>query len=285
MFSYFQAIIFGLLQGITELFPISSLGHSVLLPSLLRWQVNQKDPSFLTFLVATHAATALVLFLFFLPDWKRIIVGVLQSLQMREVKGTDAQLGWLLIVGTIPAGILGLLFEDRLKNLFASPRFVAITLIFNGLLLLSVEWYKKKTKEKHITQHSDERIAKLSYKQTLFIGCMQSIALLPGFSRTGTTLTGGLLTNLNHEDAARFSFLLATPVIGAAALLKLPELATASEARMIGPTLVGAVAAGIAAYFSVTFLTKYFQTNKLTPFGIYCVIVGGICSLLFFFAW
>lgn len=284
MLSYFQAFIFGLVQGVTELFPISSLGHSVILPSLLHWNVNQKDPSFLTFLVATHTATAVVLFGFFFKDWKRIFFGIIKSLKEREIKKPDARLGWLLIVGTIPAGILGLLFEESLKTLFASPQFVSFVLILNGFLLLAAEWYKKRGgNDRQTAFHSDERIAKLSWGKTLFVGIMQSIALLPGFSRTGATLTGGLLAGLSHEDAVRFSFLLATPIITAASILKLPELATSSEQAIVGPTIIGAFAAAVGAYFSVRYLTKYFETKKLTPFGIYCIIFGGICSMLFLF--
>lgn len=284
MFSYYQAIIFGLLQGVTELFPVSSLGHSVILPKLLGWQVHQNDPFFLTFLVATHTATALVLFLFFWKDWKRIIVGVLRSLQEREIKETDhdAKLGWLLIAATIPAGILGLLLEEALKTLFASPQLVAVVLILNGILLFGAEQLRKKNIILHKTAvGSDERIAKLSLFQAVKVGLLQCIALVPGFSRTGATITGSLLVGLSHEDAARFSFLLATPIIAAASLLKLPELVTTSESRYLGQIIVGAITAGIAAYFSVRFLTKYFETKKLTPFAVYCGGVGIFVSLFF----
>ncbi len=284
MISYPQAVIFGLLQGITELFPISSLGHSVILPKTFGWNINQNDPFFLTFLVATHAATSLVLFIFFWKDWKRIILGLIRSLREREIKETDsdAKLGWLLVTATIPAGILGLLFEDRLKILFASPNLVAFVLMLNGLLLFGAEILRRKIKEKTAVQ-SDERIAKISYSKAVRVGLIQCLALIPGFSRTGATITGGLLVGLSHEDAARFSFLLATPIIGAAAFLKLPELNTQGESAFIGQALVGALFAGIAAYLSVRFLIKYFETKNLTPFAIYCVVLGGLTSLLFFF--
>src|ERR1035437_8507511 len=149
MISYPQAVIFGIIQGITELFPISSLGHSVILPKLFNWNINQNDPFFLTFLVATHAATAIVLFIFFWKDWKRIILGIIRSLKIRQIKETDAdaKLGWLLVIATIPAGILGLLFEEQLKTLFASPQLVAFVLIFNGVLLLCAEALRRKKKE------------------------------------------------------------------------------------------------------------------------------------------
>ncbi|MGH7202899.1 MAG: undecaprenyl-diphosphate phosphatase [Candidatus Levyibacteriota bacterium] len=281
MLDYFQAFIFGAIQGVTELFPISSLGHSVILPKLLGWSIDQKDPFFLTFLVATHFATAVVLFLFFWKDWKRIFAGIVRSLKEREINQHDseAKLGWLLIVSTIPAGILGLLFEDPLKTLFASPQLVAGILILNGCMLYCAELLRRRKKDP--PSGNDKRIAKLTWLQTVKIGLLQCLALIPGFSRTGAAITGGLLVGLTHEDAARFSFLLATPIIGAAAVLKLPELLTPAEVNNLGPTLVGALSAGIFAYLSVRFLTKYFETKKLTPFAVYCVTIGVIVSLLF----
>jgi len=271
MISYAQAAILGLLQGISELFPISSLGHSVIFPSLVGWHINQNDPLFLTFLVGTHLATALVLFVYFWPEWRRLLAGFFRSLVAREIKANDpdARLIWLLIVGTIPAGILGLLFEEPLKAFFASPRTAALFLFLNGVMLLGAEWLRRRK----------QRMAQLSWPQAVGVGTAQAIALLPGFSRTGATIAGGLLVGLSHEDAVRFSFLLATPIIGAAAVLKLPELLTAQGHLFIGPTLVGALAAGIAAYFAVKFLTNYFQTNKLTPFAVYCILMGLAASL------
>ena len=282
MLNYVQAIIFGAIQGITELFPVSSLGHSVILPKLLGWDVNQKDPFFLTFLVATHAATALVLFLFFWKEWKRIFIGIIRSLKEREIKESDhdAKLGWLLIVGTIPAGILGLLFEDALKTLFASPQLVAFVLIINGCMLFGAERLRVKSKEK-IAAGSDGQISKLTWMQSITVGLMQCIALIPGFSRTGATITGSLLVGLSHEDAARYSFLLATPIIGAAAALKLPELFTQTGSQHLDVTLIGALSSAFFAYFSVKYLTKYFETKKLTPFAFYCVTVGIFVSLFF----
>jgi len=285
MLSYFQAIVFGLIQGVTELFPISSLGHSVVLPSALNWSIKQTDPFFLTFLVATHTATAIVLFLFFWKDWKKIISGLLRSIKAREIKNSDhdARLGWLLIIATIPAGVLGLLFEQSLKALFASPRIVAFVLILNGILLFTAERIAKRNiNKKQSASGSDERIAKLTWGKTIKIGLMQSLALIPGFSRTGSALIGGLFADLSHEDAARFSFLLATPIIAAASVLKLPELTAPSGSQVLGQILVGSVVAGIASYFSVRFLTRYFEKNKLTPFAIYCVTIGVLLSLLFF---
>lgn len=283
MLTYFQAFILGTTQGISELFPVSSLGHSVILPTLLNWKIDQKDPLFLTFLVATHTATALVLFIYFWKDWKQIILGIIRSLKLREIKDsdTDAKLGWLLVTGTIPAGVLGLLFQDQLQSLFASVQIVSIVLFFNGILLLGAEFLRKHSNEAKITG-SDKRITKLTYAQAIKVGLLQSLALIPGFSRTGLSITGGLLQGLTHEDAARFAFLLATPIIAAASILKLPQLFTSSAVGMIGPTICGALSAGIFSYLSIRYLTRYFQTKNLIPFAIYCILVGGGVSLFFF---
>jgi len=278
MLTYFQAIIMGAMQGISELFPVSSLGHSVILPKLLGWSVNQNDNFFLIFLVATHLATALVLLGFFYKDWLLIIKGILRSIKIREIQNTDtyAKLGWLIVIGTIPAGILGILFEDKLKVLFASPNAVAIFLILNGLLLYGAELLRR---NKSTTENLDQ----MSWSQSIKIGLAQCLALIPGFSRTGSTIGGGLLIGLNHKDAARFSFLLATPIIFAAAVLKLPELLTSSGSGSIGPILVGSLVAAMTAYLSISFLTKYFETKKLTPFAVYCVAIGIISSIVFLF--
>ena len=286
MFTYFQAIMFGLIQGVTELFPISSLGHSVILPRLFHWQINQTDHFFLTFLVATHTATALVLFCFFWKDWKRIFFGFIRSLQEREIKesDTDAKLAWLLIVTTIPAGILGLLLETPLQILFASPQLVAGILILNGCMLFGAEQLRKKNIQiKQTSAGCDKRIVKLTWMQAIKIGLLQTIALIPGFSRTGATITGSLLMDLSHEDAARFSFLLATPIIASASLLKLPELITPADSQVLGQIFTGAITAGIAAFLSIRFLTKYFETKTLKPFAIYCILAGGLVSLFFLF--
>lgn len=284
MINFWQASILGLLQGISELFPVSSLGHSVIFPKLVGWNINQKDPFFLTFLVATHLATAIVLFVFFYKDWFRIIAGILRSLKEREIRPDDhdARLGWLLVVGTIPAGILGLLFEESFKAFFASASIASVFLICNGFMLFLGEFLRRKREINH-SQDTDSRMSKITWPQAVFVGTAQAIALFPGFSRTGATLTGGLMAGLKHEDAARYSFLLATPIIGAAALLKIPELFNGPENTGLGIAIVGAICAGVSAYFSVKFLVKYFKTNTLIPFAIYCICLGLGASLLFFF--
>jgi undecaprenyl-diphosphatase len=273
--SYFQAIVLGLLQGVAEPFPISSLGHAVILPHLFGWDIHQNDDYFLTFLVATHLATAIVLFFFFLDEWKRILAGLGRSLRDREIApgDYDARLGWLLVVGTIPAGIIGLVLEHALRKLFASPTSAAIFLTVNGILLLIFERYRRRAAARVPTR--------MTWRQAIGVGTSQAAALVPGISRSGVTMGGGLLVGLNNEDAARFSFLLATPIIGAAALLKLPDLLGHKGDGVRGPAFVAALCAAIATFFAVRFLLRYFETNRLTPFGYYCIAVGALCTVIF----
>jgi len=282
MLTYIQAIILGILQGVSELFPISSLGHSVVLPSLAGWEINTRDPFFLTFLVATHLATAIVLLGFYWRDWIKIIAGIFRALRIREISGDDtyAKLGWLLIVSTIPAGILGLLFEDQIRMIFISPRSAALFLALNGILLFVAERLRRRAIA-NVDSNPDAHIAKLSWREGILVGALQALALIPGFSRTGASLASGLYVGLSHEDALRFSFLLATPIIGAAAALKIPELLASGNAHMINIALLGAVFAGIFAYLSVTFLSRYFHTERhtLIPFAMYCLIIGIAASI------
>jgi undecaprenyl-diphosphatase len=273
LISYFQAVLLGLLQGFAELFPISSLGHTVLIPAILHWQIDRSTDAFVAFLVLTHLATALVLLGFFWRDWLKIIGGMLRSLREREIRQEDtyAKLGWLLVVSTVPAGVLGLLFQEQLQNLFATANVVAIALILNGALLYGVELLKRRSAEEG--PHDDTKLAALSWPQAIMIGVAQCLALIPGFSRTGLAMTGGLLNGLSHENAGRYSFLLATPIIFAAAVLKVPDLFANSSAGL-GEALAGAACAAVSAFFSVRFLVKYFETRSLKPFAIYCVVAG-----------
>jgi undecaprenyl-diphosphatase len=282
--SYFQAIILGLTQGIAEPFPISSLGHGVVLPRLAGWHIHQNDKFFLTFLVATHLGTAIVLLLFFLKDWGRIVSGLWRSLQMREIRAEDtyARLGWLLVAGTIPVGIIGLLLQEPLRKLFASAEIAAAFLIVNGFALLVFERLRRRPpRPGDYLGDSDARLSKLTWRQTIGVGTSQAFALVPGISRSGFTMGGGLIVGLSNEDAARFAFLLATPVIFAAAALKLPELFGSAGNGVRGPALVAGLCAAATTFFAVKFLLRYFQTNRLTPFGVYCVAVGTICTLVF----
>jgi undecaprenyl-diphosphatase len=283
--SYAQAAVLGLLQGAAELFPVSSLGHSVIVPRLLGWDIHQNDDYFLTFLVATHLATALVLLGFFWSDWVRIARGLGRSLRDREIAvgDTDARLGWLLVVGTIPAGILGLVLEHPLRKVFASPATAALFLMLNGLMLFGAEALRRRAPVAQRADGSDARIARrVRWRGAIGVGSAQAIALLPGFSRSGATMSGGLLVGLSNEDAARFAFLLATPIIGAAALLKLPDLAGSQGDGVRGPALAGALCAALTAYLSVRFLVRFFETNRLTPFAAYCTVAGALCALIVF---
>ncbi len=282
--SYFQAIVLGLIQGFAEPFPISSLGHAVIVPKAFGWNIHQNDDYFLAFLVATHCATALVLFFFFLEDWKRIFSGLRRSLRARRIEDgdSDARLGWLLVIGTVPAGILGLLLEHSLRTVFASPEAAAIFLILNGVLLLAFESLRRNRPTRGDGEgDSDPRIARMSFRQAAAIGTAQAAALIPGISRSGITMGGGLIVGLSNEDAARFAFLLATPIIGAAGILKLPELLGSAGDGVRGQALVGALAAALTTYVAVRFLLRFFQTNRLTPFGIYCIVAGLIFTVAF----
>jgi undecaprenyl-diphosphatase len=282
LISYPQAILLGLLQGASELFPISSLGHSVILPRLLGWDIHQNDDYFLTFLVATHLATALVLLGFFWRDWVRIVKGIGRSLRDRgiDAEDADARLGWLLVLGTVPAGLLGLALQDPLRHVFASAGTAAVFLMLNGIFLYGAEQLRRRAPQ---TEADDDvRIARqLTWRNAFFVGAVQALALLPGMSRAGATMGGGLLVGLSNKDAARFAFLLATPIIGAAAILKLPELFGPQGDGVRGQALVGAVCSGLTAYLVVRFLMKYFETNTLMPFAIYCFVAGAAASVYF----
>jgi undecaprenyl-diphosphatase len=282
--SYLQAVILGLTQGVAEPFPISSLGHGVVLPRLAGWHIHQNDKFFLTFLVATHLATALVLLALFIKDWVLIVKGLWRSLRMRDIAADDtyARLGWLLVAATIPVGVIGLLLQEPLRKLFASPQTAAAFLIVNGVALLAFERLRRRPpRAGDYLGDSDGRLAKLTWRQSIGVGASQAFALIPGISRSGFTMGGGLIVGLSNEDAARFGFLLATPVIFAAALLKLPELFGSAGNGVRGPALVAGLCAAATTFVAVKFLLRYFQTNRLTPFGVYCVGIGVICTLVF----
>ena len=295
MLSYFQAIVLGALQGVTELFPISSLGHSVILPKLFGWDSlakaqSQSESFYLAFLVALHVGTAIALFIYFRKEWYRIIGGFFRSVSSRRIETPDERLAWLLIVATIPAGITGLLLEHKLRVVFAKPLAAAVFLMVNGLLLLAGERYRRRAEVRelvatHATAHSETEVGRrldtLDFKEAVVVGVAQIGALFAGISRSGITMIAGLARGLDHEDAARFSFLLATPIILAAGLIKLPDLVGSLGNGVRGQSVVGAIAAGIAAYISVKFLMRFFETKTLWPFGIYCLVVGAICTVLF----
>lgn len=294
--SWIQAIILAILQGITELFPISSLGHTVILTSLLGWQSFQGSDQFLPFLVLLHLGTAGALLLFYWRDWVRIVRALIVTAAAGRVDADpNGRLAWLIVSGTIPAGLVGLFLEHPLRNLFASPVVAAAFLVVNGIILLAGERARRTAVAREPALAAagsiemaqpgsmlleDEtggagrrRLAGLTLREAVLVGLAQALALIPGISRSGVTMVAGLLAGMNHEDSATYAFLLATPIIGAAGLLEVPKL-FANPAANIPMALVGGVVAGIAAYFSVRFLTRYFETGRLDPFGIYCVVAG-----------
>jgi undecaprenyl-diphosphatase len=289
MITYFQAIIIGLLQGITELFPISSLGHSVLLADLFGWNSiitaqTQKGSFYLTFIVALHVATAAALFIFYRKTWYKIALGFIDSVRNRSIKTVYEKLAWLLIIATIPAGIIGLVFESSLRSLFAIPTAAAFFLIINGIILMVGDMLQKRAVKAPINQDiqsTNKHTAKiLTFPKAIAIGVVQSGALIAGISRSGITMVSGLGLGLSYEAAARFSFLLATPIIFLAGIYKLPEVFKPAARSFLPQMIVGAIVAGIAAYISVRFLDKYFQSKRLWPFALYSIIFG--CFMVFF---
>ena len=263
----------GLLQGATELFPVSSLGHSVIIPSLLHWSFKQSDPSFVPFLVLLHLGTAGALLILYRSQWVAIIRGFFTAAFRGQIENDNERLAMLLLVGTIPAAILGVFLETRIKSLFASPYEAAGFLIANGILMLAFEVLRRRA-ERHSTLKEEEfaQAERISFYAAAIVGACQALAFLPGISRSGVTIGGGLLAGLRHEEAARFSFLLATPVILGAGLVEVPQLF--SGGVPIGEYLAGMVLAGIAAYASARFLLRYFRSGRLDPYGYYCIGAG-----------
>ncbi len=286
--TYLQAVVMGLLQGVTELFPVSSLGHSVLLPGLLGWHnlvssQAQAESFFLVFLVGLHVGTACGLIVYYRATWFKLFRGLLVQLRSSRDEGVsslwrlsnatmdhDYRLLLLLVIGSIPVGLAGVVLDKPLRELFAKPLAAAIFLVLNGVILLVGERMRR-----HRGRHARyETIATLNARNAFTIGAAQSLGLLAGISRSGATMVAGLTRGLDHEDAANFSFLLATPVILLAGLYKLPSLMGHLGHGVRTQTAVGAVCAGVAAYVAVRFLTRWFTTKTLNPFGIYCVVVG-----------
>src|SRR4051812_10325247 len=323
MLSYLQAIVIALVQGVTELFPVSSLGHSVLVPAWIggNWQTlvtqssqgHSESSFYLAYIVALHCATALALLWFFRTDWVRLVRGffrsVPRSIRERRLSAVDSdeRLAWLIVLATIPVGITGLALEHSFRTVFAKPVAASALLFLNGLILLAGERARRRVDDAPEATsepaggparvagatggrsahdmaeayESDVRISRLGYLDTLYIGALQILALFAGISRSGVTMVGGLWRGLSHEDAARFAFLLATPVILAAGVLKLPSLFGSAGDHIHGQVLVGCVICGITAYLSVRYLVRYFETNTLTPFAIYCLVVGAASFIRF----
>jgi undecaprenyl-diphosphatase len=291
--SYPEAIVIGALQGVSELFPVSSLGHSVLIPALVggRWardlSVSAPESPYLAFIVGLHVATAVALLIFFWRDWLRIITGFLTSLRDRKIQTPDQRLAWLLIIATIPVGIAGLVLEHTFRTVLGKPIPAALFLTANGVVMYAGELLRRKAAKRTEASvvkpgeeemppdlASDRRLSRLGWGDGLLIGSAEILALLPGISRSGVTMVAGLMRGLSHQDAARFSFLLATPVILAAGVLKIPDLAGPLGAGIRGQVLVGSLCSFVGAYLAVRFLVRYFETRTLAPFAIYCTLAG-----------
>ena len=293
--SWLEAGVIGAVQGVTELFPVSSLGHSVLIPAWIggSWSrdldVASPESPYLAFIVGLHVATAVALIIYFWRDWVRIIKGLVTSIVRREVATSDQRLAWLLVIATIPVGLVGLVLEHWLRTHLGKPTPAAAFLMVNGLVLLLAERLSRRageldseyTDERVSGPESDRRLATQSVPNALIIGSAQILALAPGISRSGSAMVAGLFRGLSREDAARFSFLLATPVILAAGALKLGDLSGPLGDGIRGQVLFGSLLSGVGAYLSVRFLTRYFADRSLRPFGIYC-IAAGVASLILF---
>jgi undecaprenyl-diphosphatase len=317
--TYLEAGVVGLIQGVSEMFPLSSLGHNVLIPALVggSWardlNVAAPESPYLAFIVGLHVATAFALIIYFWNDWIRIIRGLITSIRNREIYTTDQKLAWMILLATIPVGLAGLAFDKEFRVIFGQAKYAAAFLIVNGLILIAGERYRRRSslaadeasarerehaelvavgrhstsspraarqREQAAVAVSDRRLATLPFPSAILIGSAQILALLAGISRDGVTMVAGLARGLSREDAARFAFLLATPVILAAGALKLPDLFGPLGNGIRGQVLFGSVLSGIGAYLAVRFLVKYLRTRTLTPFGVYCLIVGA-ASLLY----
>lgn len=283
--TFAEAIVVGAFQGITELFPVSSLGHAVLVPALAGGQwakdldVTATGSPYLAFIVGVHVATAAALLVFFWRDWARILAGFGSSVRHRRIQTPAERLAWLILLATIPVGVAGVALEHVFRTTLGKPIPVAVFLMANGAILYVGEVLRRRAGDEpaapsHTDAAIDARLAQIPKAQGILIGSAQILALLPGISRSGVTMVAGLWRGLSHEDAARYSFLLATAIILPAGCYKIPDLLGPMGAGIGGQILAGSIASFIAAYLSVRFLTRYFQTRTLTPFAIYCALVG-----------
>jgi undecaprenyl-diphosphatase len=292
--SWLEAGVIGAFQGVAELFPVSSLGHSVLIPALVggSWaqdlNVSTPESPYLAYIVGLHVATAIALIIYFWRDWLQIIGGLLTSIARREVRTSYQRLAWLLILATIPVGIVGLLAEHWFRTTLAKPIPTACFLIVNGIVLILAERLRRRDAEvdsEYIDERttgpvSDARLATQPVVPAVMIGSAQILALAPGISRSGITMVAGLLRGLSREDAARFSFLLATPVILAAGALKLGDLFGPLGDGIRGQVVLGSILSGVGAYLSVRYLTRYFANRSLRPFGAYCLVAGVVALII-----
>ncbi|MDB5076648.1 MAG: undecaprenyl-diphosphate phosphatase [Chloroflexi bacterium] len=287
--THVQAVLLALLQGVAELFPVSSLGHTVILPKMLGWNINQHSTSFLPFVVALHLGTGIALVVYFWRDWVAIVTPMLQSIQ-RGSMGNDPEerLGWLVCAGTLPPAIIAVFFEAKVRDFFADPKIAAAFLVVNGFILFFGERLRVRANAALATAsggasvdlRTPRPISTLTWTEAIIVGGSQALALLPGISRSGVTMVAGLATGLTHEASARFAFLLATPIILGAAVLEIPALFSAEGRPLLGDAILGGVIAGIAAFISVRFLMRYFTVGKLTPFAYYCWAAGGLALVV-----
>jgi undecaprenyl-diphosphatase len=278
----FQAIVLGVLQGISELFPISSLGHTVLFPTLFGWgnlvrSQSQPESFWLAFVVMLHVGSAVGLLIYFWRDWIDIIRGFFRTLVTRRIETSSERLAWLIIAASIPTGILGIALEHQVRVALAKPTFAAVFLVVNGFILIGAERLRSRPEVATLAAEGREGrpMESLSYVEATGIGVIQSSALIAGISRDGVAMTGGLLRGLDNEHAAKFAFLLATPIILAAGLFKFGDLTGPhGDFGVRRAALIAAVAAAVAAVITVHFLLRYFRRNNLIPFGIYCLLFG-----------
>jgi undecaprenyl-diphosphatase len=273
--SLFQAIAIAILQGVSELFPVSSLGHAVIIPSLLHWNINRDDPTYLAFLVVLHLGTAIALLVFYREAWVKIIQAFVKAVVRGKLSDDPHErIAWLVIIGTLPVGLLGVFLEKPVRALFGSTLLVAGFLVVNAFVMFAGEALRRRSTAATIP------LSELSWASAVKIGFAQSLALLPGISRSGCSIVASLLLKLSHEESAEYAFLLATPVIFAASLLEIPKLFAPDVHLALVNSLVGGVVAAITAYISVAFLTKWFKENDLRPFGWYCLAIGGLTIAL-----
>jgi undecaprenyl-diphosphatase len=267
------------LQGVTELFPVSSLGQTILIPALLHWKINRSAPSFLAFVTVLHLGTALALVVYYRTTWVRIVRAFVASVWRGKLgSDPDEKLAWLLVVGTVPVGILGVLLKDSVQKFFGSAEIAAVFLMINAGVMFLGEWLRNRQKTR--AGRADKPLPALTWGQSAGIGVGQALALFPGISRSGASMVAGLICDLNHEDAANYSFLLATPVILAAGLFEIGDLTAPGSRGVLVQAVLGGLLAGIAAYAAVSFLVRYFRRNDLRPFGWYCLIFGAMCFTL-----
>ena len=277
-FTYGQAVLIGFIQGITELFPISSLGHAILIPAWIGGSfgefISEENEAYLLITIAMHLASSVALFLVFRKRWTRLISGTFHAVVSKNFQSTSFRVLSYIVIATIPVGILGLAFGDYFQSIFGKPQYSALFLTLNGLLLITAERLSRRDLTAELQDSDAEIDRRVSAKTAVAIGFGQSLALFAGISRFGVTMSAGLLRKLNHSVASDFAFLLSLPVIVGASIIKLPELFTTSANELLGQILLGSVISFIATYISVTFLVRWFKTKTLYPFAIYCLVFG-----------